>query len=148
MAKTTNHAHIRVQQVKIYKNTCFVFDFTLVDFLTVFPTAILTGSWWRRKLKWNSEPSFNSISSNFQFQENRIETVVVTVPPWLVERMAVLTSSNMLMSLITNAHNDPVVPPNDSAQTHTHTHRQTDKQPPIFRTPTITIHSVNENDWM
>ena len=42
--KTTNHGHIRDQQVKIYKNPCFVFDFTSLDFLTVFPTVILTGS--------------------------------------------------------------------------------------------------------
>ena len=42
--KSTNNAHIRDQQVKIYKNPWFVFDFTSLDFLTVFPTAILTGS--------------------------------------------------------------------------------------------------------
>ena len=28
MVKITNHAHIRDQQVKIYKNQCFVFKFT------------------------------------------------------------------------------------------------------------------------
>ena len=44
MVKTTNHAHIRDQRVKIYKNPCFVFDFTSLEFLTVFQTAILTGS--------------------------------------------------------------------------------------------------------
>ena len=44
-AKTTNHTHIRDQQVKIYKNPYFVFDFTSIEFLTVFSTAILTGSW-------------------------------------------------------------------------------------------------------
>ena len=42
--KTTNHAHIRDQQVKIYKNPCFVFDFTLVEFLTVFSTAVFPES--------------------------------------------------------------------------------------------------------
>ena len=39
--KTTNHAHIRDQQVKIYKNPCFDFDFTSLEFLTIFSTAIL-----------------------------------------------------------------------------------------------------------
>ena len=32
--------------------------------------------------------------------------------------------------------------------THRHTHRRTDRQLRYFWTPTITIHSVNENDWM
>ena len=31
-------------QVKIYKNPCFVFDFTSLEFLTVFSTVIWTGS--------------------------------------------------------------------------------------------------------
>ena len=96
--KIKNHGYIRDQQVKIYKNPCFVFDFTSLEFLTVFSTAIWTGSWWRRLLKWNRKPSFNSIYSNFQFQENRIKTVAVTVPSWLMEHMTVVTSSNMLMS--------------------------------------------------
>ena len=96
--KITNHANIRDQQVKIYKNPCFVFDFTSLDFLTVFPTAILTGSWWRRMLKCNPKPSFNSISSNFQFQENRIKTVAVRVRAWHQADMAAVTSTNMLMN--------------------------------------------------
>ena len=103
--KINNHRHIRDQQVKIYKNPCFVFDFTSLEFLTVFSTAVSTGSWWRRKLKWNTKPSFNSIYSNFQFQENRIKTVAVRVRAWRVEHITVVTSSNMLMSQITNAHN-------------------------------------------
>ena len=78
--KSTNHAHIRDQQVKIYKNPCFVFDFTSLGFLTVFPTVILTGSWWRRKLKCNPKPSYAFCYSNYKFQENRIKTVAVTVP--------------------------------------------------------------------
>ena len=78
--KSTNHAHIRDQQVKIYKNPCFVFDFTSLDFLTVFPTVIFTGSWWRRKLKCNPKPSYAFCYSNYKFQENRIKTVAVTVP--------------------------------------------------------------------
>ena len=41
--KSTNHEDIRDQQAKIYKNPCFVFDFTSLDFLTGFPTVILTG---------------------------------------------------------------------------------------------------------
>ena len=92
-----NYGYFRDQQVKIYKNPCFVFDFTTLEFLTFFSTAIWTGSWWRRLLKWNRKPSFNSIYSNFQFQENRIKTVAVTVPSWLMEHMTVVTSSNMLM---------------------------------------------------
>ena len=36
MVKKTNHAHIRDQRVKIFKNPCFVFDFTSLDFLTFF----------------------------------------------------------------------------------------------------------------
>ena len=56
--KIKNHGHIRDQQVKIYKNPWFNFDFTSLEFLTVFSTAIWTGSWWRRKLKWNRKPSF------------------------------------------------------------------------------------------
>ena len=70
-----NQCYIRDQQplkVKIYKNSWFVFDFTSLEFLTFFSTAIWTGGWWRRKLKRNTKPSFNSIYSNFQFQENRI----------------------------------------------------------------------------
>ena len=43
-AKTTNHGLIRGQEVKIYKNPCFVFYFTSLEFLTVFSYAILTGS--------------------------------------------------------------------------------------------------------
>ena len=96
--KTTNHGHIRDQKVTLSKNSCFVFNFMSFEFLTVFSTAILTGSWWRGNLKWNSKPSYNSIFSNFQFQENRIKTMAVTVLPWRVEHMAVVTSSNMLMS--------------------------------------------------
>ena len=30
--KTTNHAHIRDQRVKIFMNPCFVFDFTSLEF--------------------------------------------------------------------------------------------------------------------
>ena len=96
--KIKNHGYIRDQQVKIYKNQWFVFDFTSLEFLTVFSTAIWTGSWWRRMLKWNSKPSFNSIYSNFQFQENRIKTVAVRVRTWREGDMAAVTSSNMLMS--------------------------------------------------
>ena len=105
MVKTTNHAHIRDQRVKIYKNPCFVFDFTSLEFLTFFSTAILTGSWWRRKLNLNRKQCHNSIFSNFQFQENRIKTVAVRVPVRKHASMAAVTSSNMLMSWITNAHN-------------------------------------------
>ena len=78
--KSTNHAHIRDQQVEIYKNPCFVFDFTSLAFLTVFPTVNLTGSWWRRKLKCNPKPSYAFYYSYYKFQENRIKTVAVTVP--------------------------------------------------------------------
>ena len=42
--KIKNHGHIRDQQVKIYKNPWFNFDFTSLEFLTVFSTAIWTGS--------------------------------------------------------------------------------------------------------
>ena len=83
--KSPNHAHIRDQQVKIYKNPCFVFDFTSLDFLTVFPTVILTGSWWRRKLKCNPKPSYAFCYSNYKFQENRIKTVAVRVRAWRVD---------------------------------------------------------------
>ena len=38
-----NHGYIRDWQVKIYKNPWFVFDFTSLEFLTVFSTALLTG---------------------------------------------------------------------------------------------------------
>ena len=40
-AKSANHVHIRVQQVKIYKNRRFVLSFTSLRFLTGFPTVIL-----------------------------------------------------------------------------------------------------------
>ena len=42
MVKILNHAHIRYQRVKIYKNQCFVFNSTLFEFVTAFSTAILT----------------------------------------------------------------------------------------------------------
>ena len=96
--KSTNHAHIRDQQVEIYKNPCFVFDFTSLDFLTVFPTVNLTGSWWRRKLKCNPKPSYAFYYSYYKFQENRIKTVAVTVPSCPHTNIAAVTSSNMLMS--------------------------------------------------
>ena len=38
-----------------------------------------------------------SRKSNFQFQENRIKTVALRVPPWLIEHMTVVTSSNLLI---------------------------------------------------
>jgi len=44
MVKTSNYGHIRDQQVKIYKNSCFVLNFTFFEFLTVFSTAVLTES--------------------------------------------------------------------------------------------------------
>ena len=34
--KIKNHGYIRGQQVEIYKNQWFVFDFTSLEFLTVF----------------------------------------------------------------------------------------------------------------
>ena len=103
--KTTNHGHIRDQRVKIYKNPSFVLNYTSLEFLTVFSTAISTRSWWRRKLKWNRKQCHDSIFLNFQFQENRIKTVAVRVPVRKHASMAAVTSSNMLMSWITNAHN-------------------------------------------
>ena len=63
--KITNHADIRDQQVKIYKNPCFDFKFPSVDFLTFYLTVISTESWWRKTLEWNSKPSHILISSNF-----------------------------------------------------------------------------------
>ena len=50
MVKITNHAHICDQRVKIDQNQRFVLNSTLFDILTAFSTAILIGSWWRRKL--------------------------------------------------------------------------------------------------
>ena len=44
LTEIKNHGYIRDQQVKIYKNPWFVFDFTSLEFLTVFSTAIWTGS--------------------------------------------------------------------------------------------------------
>ena len=43
--------------------------------------------------------------------------------------------------------NKTLVLAHGSTQTDTHTDTHTDRQTtPVFRTPTITIHSVNEND--
>ena len=103
--KTRNHEHIRDHQVKIYKISALFFILRHFSFYRISSTTILTGCWWRRKMKWNSEPSHNSIPSNFQFQENRIKTVAVRVPVRKHASMAAVTSSNMLMSWITNAHN-------------------------------------------
>ena len=80
------------------QESVFCFWFHVTWFLTVFPTVILTGSWWRRKLKCNPKPSHAFGYSNHKFQENRIKTVAVTVPSWLMEHMTVVTSSNMQMS--------------------------------------------------
>ena len=124
-----------------------------------FLSAISTGSWWRRTLKWNRKHSQNSNSSNIQFQENHIKTVSVTVTPCFHANIAAVKSSIMLISRNTNSHHEVksslLVPldlwgtiwwkfgwnrPSNYAilartdrQTHTHTHTQTTLG---FRTPT------------
>jgi len=55
MFRFSNHAHIRDQQVKIYKKRCFVFKFTSFKFLTGFFIAVFTGSWWSRQPKINKK---------------------------------------------------------------------------------------------
>ena len=62
--KTTNHGHIRDQQVKVYKNSCFVFNFTSFEFLTVFSTAVLTGVTVRPGLR---RAAADSARRNFRF---------------------------------------------------------------------------------
>ena len=79
MVKTSNYGHIRDQQVKIYKNSCFVLNFTSFEFLTVFSTAVLTGSWWRRPFKLNSKHRKHKNFSNPQLQENWMKNVAMSV---------------------------------------------------------------------
>ena len=74
-----NHAEIRDQQAKVYKNPCFVFNSTLFEFLTAFSTAILTGSWWRRKLQQNRKSREPNELSDFQFQGNGMNSVASSV---------------------------------------------------------------------
>ena len=87
--KGTNGAYIRDQEVKIYKIRHFVWNFSQIckksEFWRpywIFWPAILTRSKWRRKLKFGSATSYDYGYLNYEFQENRIKTLTVTVPPW------------------------------------------------------------------
>ena len=80
--KTSNHAYICDQQVKIYKNQRVVLTFTSVEFLTVFPTVILAWSLWRRTLICNHIPCKLDRYSHTKFQENRIKTAAMAVLPF------------------------------------------------------------------
>ena len=79
MFRISNHAHIRDQQVKIYKKRCFVFKFTSFEFLTVFLTAVCTGSWWLRQLKLNKKYWKPTDFSKSQLQEHLMKIGTVSV---------------------------------------------------------------------
>ena len=85
--------------------------------------AILTRSWWRRKLKFNTKPSHDFGYLYYEFHENRIKTLTVTVLPWPHTKW--LPWRHQLCKWAkTQTRTD--------TQTHTQTHRQT---PPGFPDP-------------
>ena len=86
LVKFTKYAYIHAQRVEISQNWYFVFEFTSLPVLTVFSTVISTRSWWRRMLSYNPKRSDSSRYSYTKFQENRIKTVAVTVPPFFRSR--------------------------------------------------------------
>ena len=103
--KGINGAYIRDQEVKIYKIRLFFL--ILAKFAKksefwrpywIFLPAILTRSKWRRKLKFGSATSHDYGYLNYEFQENRIKTLTVTVLPCFRTNMAAVTSSIMQMS--------------------------------------------------
>ena len=67
--------------------------------------AILTWSWWHRKLKFNTKPSHDIFYLHYEFQENRMKTMTMTVLPCFHTNMAAVTSSIMQMSQNSNKHN-------------------------------------------
>ena len=79
MVKITNHAYIRDQQVKIYKNQCFLFKFTSFEFLTVFSTAVFTGSWWLRQINVIKKPmkTFDFLNSKSKGKWTKIVAMSV-----------------------------------------------------------------------
>ena len=87
--KGTNREYYRDKEVEIYKTSNFVLNvlpklqekLILAAMFNFWP-AMLTQSWWRRNLKFNTKPSHDFGYLYYEFQENRIKTMTVTVLPW------------------------------------------------------------------
>ena len=90
--KSLNQAHFRFQRVKTCKNMCFVFNFTLLRFLTVFQTVISTGSWWRGTLVCNPIQTDQPKKTLCQFEENCLKITTVRVPHTKSYKITVMTS--------------------------------------------------------
>ena len=151
---TSRSKSIRIRALFLY--------FTSLEFLTVFPTAIMTGSWWRRTLKCNPKPSHNSNFLKFSISRKLDQNCgrdSATVARGAHSRYDVIKYANelnhkraQLDHAGTHLGKFGWNRPSSFAKrlcTDRQTDTQTDRQtPPVFRTRTITIHSVNENDWM
>ena len=87
LSKCAHDAYFRSQEVKTYqigyltwKNSFICKKMTFWRPFCTFWPRISTGSWQRRKLNYNPKPSYEKYYSHTKLQENRIKTVVVTVP--------------------------------------------------------------------
>ena len=104
MVEITNHAHIWDQQVKIYKNQCFVFKLTSFEFLTFFSTAIFTRSWWLRQIKIDSKHGKPINFSNSQLQASWLKIVASSVQFMVSDKFWPLFLTEILVKTTNHGH--------------------------------------------